>query len=134
MLTEKEMEFLNILLIPIYPNQDTYIKFYSSVGTLLANNYNRVVIGERGPYVEFNSDQIIIDNFIVRQNDKWRFKSDCFYIEYHSNDESSVKLYHQRKLVDYADYIVGLYYITPVDLYFETGHTCINTLNKLETF
>lgn len=134
-LTEIEKEYEeNMLMLPIYPEPDTQIKLFSSVGTLLAINYNRIVVGGRGAYFEFSSDQIIIENFIVRPEDKWRFKSDCFYIEYHSNDVALAKLYYQRKLVDYADYVVGLYYISPFDLFFDDGKTCIKILGNLETF
>ena len=33
-----------------------------------------------------------------------------------SHDKSNVKVYWQKKTVDYADYRVGRYYISPFDL------------------
>src|ERR1039458_8821020 len=39
-----------------------------------------------------------------------------YYAEYRSHDKSDVKVYWQKKTVDYADYRVGRYYISPFDL------------------
>jgi len=40
-----------------------------------------------------------------------------------------VKVYDQKRTVDYADYKVGLYYISPFDLYVE-GEAVITKLEK----
>lgn len=37
------------------------------------------------------------------------------YVEWRTKDQSTVKLYEQSKTVDYADYKVGLFYISPLD-------------------
>ncbi len=99
---------------------DAPISFYSKSSTLLAKNYTRVVIGDRGPYVEFSEDQIIKEAFGVPENQLWRFDTKsgwrCYYYEYRSKDEASVKLYKQKKTVKYADYKIGLFYISPFDL------------------
>jgi hypothetical protein len=39
-----------------------------------------------------------------------------YYAEYRSHDQCNVKVYWQKKTVDYADYRVGRYYISPFDL------------------
>ena len=40
-------------------------------------------------------------------------------MEWRTKDQSSVKVYEQSKTVDYADYKVGFFYISPFDLFVE---------------
>ena len=40
------------------PNWDDVIPIYSPTGILLAVSYTRIVIGERGPYLEFSQDNL----------------------------------------------------------------------------
>lgn len=42
------------MLLPLSGALD--VKFYTKAGTLIAVGYEGVVIGERGPYVEFRPD------------------------------------------------------------------------------
>jgi hypothetical protein len=42
-------------------------------------------------------------------------------LEWRTNDESRVKVYEQSRTVDYTDYKVGLFYISPFDLFVEGG-------------
>jgi len=85
--------------------------------TLLAKGYVRVVIGKRGPYVEFTPEQIQWENFFIPDDQKYRLNSrEVYYDEYRSYDCSFVKLYYQKRRVAYADYELGLCYISPFDL------------------
>jgi len=96
--------------------------FYTADNTLVATGYVQVVIGQRGPYIEFEGDHLVGDNITVLAEHAWRLNSkNCYYIELHSNDEASVKIYYQTKTVDYADYRVNYYYISPFELYDEFG-------------
>jgi hypothetical protein len=52
-------------------------------------------------------------------------------VEWRTKDQSNVKVYEQSKTVDYADYKVGLYYISPFDL-FVGGEQVITKLEKRE--
>ena len=84
------------------------LKFYSQGGLYLAFGYLRVVIGKRGPYVEFSPNQIMWENFIVPEMEKYRLTNVVvYYAEYRSKDPSFVKLYSQKHPVGYADYKVG---------------------------
>lgn len=88
---------------------------YTSSDLLIARGYDRVSSCERGPYVEFNHDQIVHDN--IR-----RVHAPHFYFdEYRSNCPSNVIVYLQRMTVSHADYVVGKYYISPFDLRDECG-------------
>jgi len=99
---------------PIYPPDFTII-FTTFSGLEIANGYNRIVIGQRGPYIEFNN--IIIENTYIPNNEKWRIYSPIsYYIEYRTKDDCNIKIYHQKKLVKYADYLINQWYISPKDL------------------
>lgn len=81
----------------------------SRSGVLLAQGYNRIVIGGRGPYVELSLRHLLQHKF---------HKADVphmYYAEWRSNVDN-VKLYEQFQTVDYADYVPGLFYISPFDL------------------
>jgi len=93
------------------------LRFFSKSGTHVATGYERIVIGGRGPYIEFRDDQIVEDSFLIPEDQKYRIKDGrVYYIEARTKDESYVKLYIQKKTVAYADYRVGMLYISPFDL------------------
>ena len=50
-------------------------------------------------------------------------------MEWRTSDESNVKVYDQKKTVDCADYKVGLFYISPFDLFVE-GEAVISKLER----
>lgn len=103
--------------IPIPLEGDPATCFYSKDGLLLAKGYKRIVIGQRGPYIEFDDDQIIKDNISIPKHAEHKLKNSMsYYWEYRSNDRSFVKLYWQKMTVLYADYKVGLWYISPSEV------------------
>lgn len=96
---------------------DTGTIFYTKSGTKVATGYERVVIGQRGPYIEFTTAQIHLDNFHIPESALYRLiDRRVYYVEYRSADDCNVKLYQQRRLVEYADYRIGYCYISPFDL------------------
>lgn len=84
-------------------------------GFAFANGFQRIVHGGRGDYVEFTEDQLLHqDKFRIPPDQQWRINSDkAYYVEYRFY---GVKIYHQKKPVTYADYKVGYYYVSPIDL------------------
>jgi hypothetical protein len=117
------------LLIP--EAGDPKMRLFTRSGTLIADGFVRVVIGQRGPYVEFNNEQLWRSRLRVPAAEVYRFNDrHVFYAEYRSNDDSSVKIYWQKKTVDYADYRVGLYYVSPFDLVDGEGADLIFPLKK----
>jgi hypothetical protein len=83
----------------------------TKLGVPVADSFTRIVHGGRGAYVEFAS----VRNVFVPDKEQWRHRSDkAFYEEYRTFD--GIKVYHQRKLVDYADYKIGMWYISPIYL------------------
>ncbi len=64
--------------------------------------------------MEFSDEQVVKENIQVPEGSEWRFNSEnAFYEEWRAG---GVKLYHQKKIVDYADYRIGMWYASPVSL------------------
>jgi hypothetical protein len=89
--------------------------------------------GGRGPYIEFLPGHLIWDSLHIPDEEKYRlehpWKDKVFYVEWRTKDQSNVKVYDQKKIVDYADYKVGLFYISPFDLFVE-GEAVITKMEK----
>ena len=119
------------LRIPLQGTDHT--RFETSTGLHVATGYTRVVIGERGPYVEFLPGHLIWDSLQIPDEEKYRlehpWKDKVFYVEWRTKDQSNVKVYDQKRTVDYAEYKVGLFYISPFDLFVE-GEPVIMKLEK----
>lgn len=104
--------FLKQLKIPV--DGDSTTKFINRAKTLVATGYNRVVIGDYGPYVEFTESQIQIKNIKSRwDNNPSKLVK---YIWMQTDDKLKTKVYYQKLTVPYADYKVGMYYVSPWDL------------------
>ncbi len=82
---------------------------YTSNGTPIATDYTRVVFGKRGGYVEFTPEQIV--NAIIYKPSQRH----VFFTEWRTEGDH-VMVYEQRRRVKYADYRVGMWYISPGDL------------------
>lgn len=117
------------LNLPLEGSED--IQFFTKSGTLVSKGYTRVVIGERGPYIEFNRNQVKGKNFSIPVTAKYRLTDKrVYYIEARSKDESLVKIYYQKKTVKYADYKLGMCYISPFDLTSDKYETLVEPLDK----
>ena len=93
----------------------------------IAEQYQRVVIGQRGPYVEFTKNQIFDTSLYIPKNQLYRLSDPkVYYIEFRTV-ENDVKVYYQMRSVAYADYLINHFYISPLDLYKEDGTKCIRT-------
>jgi hypothetical protein len=102
-------------------------------GPLIAQAYVRLLIGGRGPYVEFLPEHIIKDQIEVepgqeyRLTDEWRKKA--FYAWYRTK-VGHRKVYEQFKYVGYADYVPTYFYISPDDLVFN-GELYVEVSKKM---
>lgn len=84
----------------------------------IARGCIRVVSGQRGQYVEFNTEQLNTLLFHIPLDKRYKLDNpNVYYIEYRVNGWDNIKVYYQRKTVRYADYKVGLWYISPKLLY-----------------
>ena len=108
---------MNKKLLQIPENGSSVTVFHTNSNTCVGIGYKRVVFGGRGPYVEFDDGQIIDRAFFIPRDTIYRFSdARIYYIEFRSNDKSFVKMYYQLSTVAYADYKIGLFYISPFDL------------------
>lgn len=87
-------------------------------GIPVATDFVRIVHEERGDYVEFTEDQMILKNISVPQDAMWRlskeWKNRVYYVEYRTTD--NVMIYHQKQIVGYATYKLNCFYIALKDL------------------
>jgi hypothetical protein len=96
-------------------------QLYTRNGELLANRYDRVVIGARGPYIEVKNDyDMVLANLKhIAEADG----AEHYYFEEWRSLKDDVMVYHQLHTVDYADYRVGCWYISPFELRFREKKT-----------
>lgn len=113
-------DYTKRILIPFAGDEAT--DFFTLDGTLVATGYSRIVIGGRGPYVEFDPRHIYLESLHLPELQEWRTSSSAaYYVEYRTTDKANVKFYHQLKPVDYADYVIGRWYASPFLLKTEQG-------------
>jgi len=88
----------------------------------LATGYVRLLVGGRGAYVEIDPSQLERDQVEpepgqeYRLSEEWREKA--FYGWYRTK-AAHRKVYEQFRHVGYADYVPGLFYVSPEDVVFE---------------
>lgn len=96
--------------------------FKTRSGMVLAYGYSRVVVGERGPYIEFSKEDLLEGGFKIPDECLWRQTyPKAFYIEHRTVDSAFVMIYEQLKPVTYADYRVGMFYVSPSDVIMTLG-------------
>lgn len=92
----------------------------------IANTYERVVIGQRGPYVEFTKKQICEQGLYIPTKQLYRLSDPkVYYIEFRTS-KGDAKVYYQMRTVAYADYKIEHFYISPSYLETEDGIPCIS--------
>jgi hypothetical protein len=115
---------------------DDKTNFYSKSGILIANGYNRVAIGKRGPYIEFERKHFTSESKLTIPSDQvWRTKPTnlIYYLEFRiCPEKDNIKVYFQKKVVDYADYKIGKFYISPFDLYLGKKKPIISKIRRNE--
>lgn len=116
-------DYVKRMILPLEGFDD--IRFSTKSGLEVATGYIRVVIGERGPYIEFEQHQILTENFHLIDDPKH-----IYYTEYRSNDNCNVKLYCQILYVTYANYKPRKLYISPFDLTSDKYPILITPLEK----
>ncbi len=99
---------------------DNTQKLYTSEGTLICNGYERIVIGDYGAFIEFSVSQAVTANYKIKEGQEYRINDPRYSgnVKYNwltAKDNSNIKIYHQKKIVDYADYRIGMYYISPYE-------------------
>ena len=102
--------------------------------SLKSRSANESSGGGRGPQVEILPGHLIWDSLQIPDEEKYRlehpWKDKVFYVEWRTKDQSNVKVYDQKRTVDYADSKVGLFYMSPFDLFVE-GEAVTSKLAKV---
>ena len=88
-------------------------KILSADGILLCYNYDRIVIGDYGAFVEFTLPAMHLDCMPGQEYRIYdsRYKDKVKY-DWLTTEKHKAKIYHQKRTVKYADYKVGKYYIS----------------------
>ena len=91
-------------------------------GTVIANGYNRIVIGDYGSFIEISPSQILMDKLHVREGQTYRIEDPRYaehvkYLWYTANDWSDVKVYLQKRTVEYSDYKPGMIYVSVYEVF-----------------
>lgn len=102
---------------------DDVTGFYARGGVRLATGYVRVVVGARGPYVEFHARHL--DPTVLEET----HTPHTYYVELRSIVDR-VKVYAQLLPVGYADYVPGMFYASPFELYDVSGAALIRPLAR----
>lgn len=121
-----------MLGLPEFPGSQRWV--FSFKGVEIAHNYNRIVYGDHGPYLEFEPIHVVcelVNKFPGTQ------KPGIYFVWMHPKGMPDLKVYHQARTVahiknapiredgkpssfnrseGYADYKVGKIYIDPFKL------------------
>ena len=100
-------------------NLDPTKPIYSKNGILIANSFDRIVIGDYGPYIEFTKEQSHCTEFVVATGQEYRLTeryNKTIKYEWYSTKKQDCKLYWQLRGVVYADYKPQRYYVSPFEV------------------
>lgn len=88
---------------------------FANTLTTFSNGFQRLVIGNHGPYIEMDS---IVLPIVVKPGHEWRIGSSRVKYEWYiPKDSRELKIYKQINTVGYADYRVGMFYVCPYELF-----------------
>lgn len=94
---------------------------YTVNGTKICDEFDRIVIGDYGAYIEFSSEQANKNLFLIAPGQEYRIDNlryaNVKYAWLTINDDSQIKIYYQKNTVSYADYKVQKYYVSVYEVY-----------------
>lgn len=117
-LSEKVRDFYKKNIPEWLKENGNSIPLYTNKGSLIAKRYTRIVIGDYGAFIEFETEDIEkIGSFRIAPGQEYRIEDERYsknvkYIWLTVYDGSGIKIYFQKKGVSYADYKPGKYYIS----------------------
>lgn len=90
-------------------------------GTPICRQYDRIVIGDYGAFIEFSEDAVASE-YIIQPGQEYRvtdkkYKNNVKYVWLTINDSSGIKIYLQKRGVSYADYKPHKYYVSVHEAY-----------------
>lgn len=114
-------------------------KLETRSGTVIASGYNRIVIGDYGAFVEFSRAQANARHLKIKEGQSYRIEDPRYaehvkYLWLTADDDSDVKVYDQKRSVEYADYKPGMLYVSVYEVFpAETDAGFIMTSTVLST-
>ena len=98
------------------------ISLETTNGTVITNGYNRIVIGDYGAFVEFSRAQANARHLKIKEGQSYRIEDPRYaehvkYLWLTADDNSDVKVYDQKRLVEYADYKPGMLYVSVYEVF-----------------
>lgn len=100
-------------------NGDFNCELYDLKGNKISNGYNRVVIGDYGAFIEIDLAHMLTVNLKVKPGQEYRYTEKYKNVKYYwlcLKDNEDIKIYYQKNTVTYADYKVGMFYISPTEV------------------
>lgn len=97
-------------------------KLETRSGTVIASGYNRIVIGDYGAFVEFSRAQANARHLKIKEGQSYRIEDPRYaehvkYLWLTADDDSDVKVYYQKRSVEYADYKPGMLYVSVYEVF-----------------
>ena len=96
-------------------SRDGPIYLHTSRGTIFSEDFDRIVVGDYGAFVEFSAPAEP-DLFITQPGQEYRekepYRKNVKYLWLTVDDGSEIKIYKQLRGVTYADYVPGKYYVS----------------------
>ena len=82
----------------------------------------RIVIGDYGAFVEFSRAQANARHLKIKEGQSYRIEDPRYaehvkYLWLTADDNSDVKVYDQKRLVEYADYKPGMLYVSVYEVF-----------------
>jgi hypothetical protein len=115
MTSKKIVEYIQRLKIEVDGDEEEIL--HTKDHMIIAKGYERVVIGDRGPYIELANRHILLDGIFIPREQHWRFepkwRKKVVYFEFRTVDNSHLKIYLQNRRVDHTDFREEFWYVSP---------------------
>ena len=120
---EARLSYLSEIPASLKLEGDINFKLYSNKGTLFSTGYNRIVVGDYGAFIEFDTSQILRENIKIKNGQEYRVNDDKYkrtvkYAWLTCKDDSDIKIYYQYRTVEYADYSPERFYVSHYEILF----------------
>lgn len=115
-LSEKVRDFYKKNIPEWLKENGDSIPLYTNKGSLIVKRYTRIVIGDYGAFIEFETEDIEkIGSFRIAPGQEYRMEDrykNVKYLWFTIADGSNIKIYFQKRLVSYADYRINKFYVS----------------------
>lgn len=98
---EARLSYLSEIPASLKLEGDINFKLYSNKGTLFSTGYNRIVVGDYGAFIEFDTSQILRENIKIKNGQEYRVNDDKY-----------------KRTVEYADYSPERFYVSHYEILF----------------